>query len=79
LSERKYNLFNERELSEYRIAPAIDFQYSLGSDYDFDKNFPQLIESLMKEKFLIEKDGYYEITEKGLHKIKDSIYKKIST
>ncbi len=55
-----------------------DFQYSLGNDYDFDKNFPQLTESLIKEKFLIEKDGYYKITEKGLHKIKDSIYKKIS-
>lgn len=55
-----------------------DFQYSLGNGYDFDKNFPQLTESLMKEKLLIEKDSCYKITEKGLHKIKDSIYKKIS-
>ena len=66
----------ERTFKPNYIPVLSKYRFNLGEEFDFEKEFKNLIKSLLEEKFIIKKDKNYILTEDGKGRI-DRIFRSI--
>ena len=66
----------ERTFKPNYIPVLSKYRFNLGEEFDFEKEFKNLIKPLLEEKFIIKKDKNYILTEDGKSRI-DRIFRSI--
>jgi len=66
----------ERIFKPNYIPVLSKYRFNLGEEFDFEKEFKNLIKPLLEEKFIIKKDKNYILTEDGKGRI-DRIFRSI--
>jgi len=66
----------ERTFKPNYIPILGKYRFNLGEEFDFEKEFENLIKSLLEEKFIIKEDEKYVLTEDGKDRI-DRIFRSI--
>jgi len=66
----------ERTFKPNYIPVLSKYRFNLGEEFDFEKEFKNLIKPLLEEKFIIKKDKNYILTEDGKGRI-DRIFRSI--
>jgi len=66
----------KRTFKPKHISMLSKYGFNLGEGFDFEKEFENLIKSLLEEKFIIKKDKNYILTEDGKGRI-DRIFRSI--